>query len=45
MKITIEFYIFELVWVLNFSFNKQFLLFGTNFPQKRTLAVKNRKKK
>ena len=44
MKITIEFYIFELVWVLNFSFNKQLLLFGTNSPQKRTLADKNRKK-
>ena len=42
MKITIEFYMFKLVLVLNFSFNKQFWFFGGNFP-KRILLVKNRK--
>ena len=42
MKVTIEFYMFKLILVLNFSFNKQFWFFGGNFP-KRILVVKNRK--
>ena len=43
MKIAIEFYIFKLVQVLNLNFNKQFRFFGTNFPPKKILLVKNRK--
>ena len=31
-NVTINFYIFELVWFSNFSFNKQFWFFLTNLP-------------
>ena len=41
-KITIEFYIFELVYVRNFSFNKQFWLLE-KISKKRILPVENRK--
>ena len=44
MKITIQFYIFELVEVQNFNLNKQYWFFETNFTQKgyfRSKAEKN----
>ena len=31
-NINIEFYIFKLIWVPNFNFNKQSWLFETNLP-------------
>ena len=41
MKITIEFYIFELVFVLNFSFNNVYLL--DQICPKRIFSVDERK--
>ena len=43
VNIPSEFFIFKLVYVPNFSFNKQFSFFGTNLPQERILPIKNRK--
>ena len=42
VKITIEFWIFKLVWVPNFSLSWQFWLFGLNFPKMVfTVKIKN----
>ena len=40
---TIEFCIFELVFALNFTLNKQFWIFGPNLPKKDIYGQKQKK--
>ena len=42
MEMTIEFYIFELVQIPNFSLRKQFLVFETDFLNKDTSIQKQK---
>ena len=43
MNTTLELYIFELVFIWNFSLNLQFWLFGLIFPKRRNPSQKRKK--
>ena len=43
MNIAIEFCIFELIYVTNFTLNEQFWILGSNFAQKTVFPVENGK--